>query len=251
MNSYSRFLLASLFVCLLPGCSSSVSERLHVRRVVVVNYIKPSLARVRVGFTVFGNKPAINESVPGLESRLQQAVKDAAQQRFTEVVHLNPPPTPPKHRRAWLDVSEIYGDFAKSLAAQHHADAVILILPRPFVPYGIPQYMAAEGPSLYFKSGVLLPCVGMDVLVLNGLTGRKFSLGLFAAERKVVFMAWKDHFSDYNVTEQQMLLDEAVSAFTGRLNKSIDAQGFKPAGAGKGLPPPVSSQTFQTINHAW
>lgn len=236
MNPSLRLLAAALLACLsclLSSCSNSSAERLQVRRVVVANYVEPSLARVRVGLTVFGNKPAINEAVPGLESQLDQTVRTAVNEHFSEVIHLNRPPMPPARRMAWLSTSEIYGEFAKSLAAQHHADAAVLILPLPMAPYGVPQHLAAEGLSLYFASGVLLPYPGMQVLVLSGTTGRKFDPGLFLTERKVARMPWKDHFSEYNADEQQTLVDEALQAFTIRLNNAIDAQGFKRRGVPK------------------
>lgn len=243
MKSPLRLLLASLCVCLLSSCFTAGGERQQVRKVVVANYVKPSLARVRVGFTAFGNKSAVHESVPGLEFRLQQAVKTVTQQHFAEVVHLDRPPTPPERPNAWTDFSVIYGEFSKALATRHHADAVLLILPRPMAPYGVPQYMAAEGPAVYVSGAAMLPYVGMEVQLMSGLTGRRFFPGLSAAKRKVAIMPWKDHFSDYTATEQQVLVDEAVQAFSERLDGALEAQGFKAQGANK--PPPSAAAPSQ------
>jgi hypothetical protein len=214
--------------CLLSGCVSPPSERLKVRRVVVANFVEPTLTRYKVGFTVFGNRGSPKEPVDGLSVKLNDAVKAIAKERFADVVFLsNPPPAPP--RRMYLaDLAEVYGAFAKSLAQQHQADAAMLVLTRTSFPYGAPRDMMTTGLGVYHSGDMARVEPVLDVLVLNGQTGRRYGFGVALQPSPSVSIPWKDHLNEYSPSERQALIDAILEGFVTRVARTVDMQGFKP-----------------------
>jgi len=213
---------------LLSGCVSPPSERLKVRRVVVANFVEPSLTRYQVGLTVFGNRGAPKEPVDGLGVKLNDIVKAVAMQRFADVVFLNNPPPAPPRRMYWSDLAEVYGAFAKSLAQQHQADAAMLVLPRTGFPYGVPRDMMTTGLGVYHSGEVARVEPVLDVLVLNGETGRRYGFGVALQPSPSVSIPWRDHLSDYSQSERQALIDAIQEGFATRVSRTVDMQGFKP-----------------------
>ncbi|MBL9181773.1 MAG: hypothetical protein JNN17_06510 [Verrucomicrobiaceae bacterium] len=221
-------LIFPLATFLLGGCVSPPSEKLKVKRVVVANFLEPKLSRFSVGFTVFGNRASLNERVDGLEQGLNDSVKAVAKQRFTDVVFLNNPPPAPPRRMYFTDLSEVYGGFAKTLAQQHQADAVMLVLPRTGFPYGVPRDMMATGIGVYHMGNTAQVEPMVDVLVLNGQTGRRYGFGVALRPSPTVSLPWRERFNDYSPSERQVLIQAIHESFVTRVARTVDMQGFRP-----------------------
>lgn len=222
-------LLLMVMACaaFLSSCVSPSGDRALVNRVVVANYVKPEVARFSVGWTAFGNQGSEKETMPGLDARLKALVKEEARGRFKDAVFLESPPEPPAPRLTWVDPAETYWDFAKSLAATHHADAVMLVLPVGGVPYGVPNYMSAKGLAVYHtKTGGATPQAYMTVMVLNGKTGRRYGLGGVLPRALPLPLPWKPKLADYSAAEQKRMADTLAELFAIQLRKGIDSQGF-------------------------
>lgn len=223
----------SLLICMLTAfilasCVSPPSERQKVQRIVVANFVEPKLTRFSVGFTVFRNRASLNERVEGLQQNLNDTVKIIAKQRFTDVVFLdNPPPAPPR-RIYFADLSEVYGAFAKSLAQQYQADATMLVLPRTGFPYGVPREMMATGIGVYHMRDMAQIEPMVDVLVLNGQTGRRYGFGVALRPSPIVPLPWKERFNDYSPSDRQVLIQAINESFATRVARTVDMQGFKP-----------------------
>lgn len=217
--------LAPLF---LGGCVSFPSENLKVQRVVVANFLEPKLSRYSLGFTAFGNRASPNERVDRLEQILNDEVKEVAKQRFTDVVFLNNPPPAPPRRMYFAHLSEVYGDFAKSLAQQYQADAAMLVLPRTGCPYGFPRAMSATGIGVYHTGNTAQVQPMVDVLILDGQTGCPYGYGVVLSPSPTVSIPWKDRFNDYSPDERQVLIQAINESFAARVAKSVDMQGFRP-----------------------
>jgi hypothetical protein len=128
----------------------------------------------------------------------------------------------------WADLAEVYGAFAKSLPQQHQADATILVLPRTGFPYGVPRDMMTTGLGVYHTGDTAQVEPIIDVLVLNGQTGRRYGFGVALRPSPTVAIPWKERLGDYSPTERQALLQAINESFAARVARTVEMQGFKP-----------------------
>ncbi len=167
--------LSLLLVCTaLTQCAVPVSaeKKASIRKVAIVNYVEPAVTRYKVGFTVFGNDMDGKVVLDELRPRMQAILEQEARARFPQVITVSNPPELPRGNMLTGRALEI-DDVAVKVGKQTGADAVLMVIPFPYYPYGTPSYMTAAGLGYWHvgRDSAYVMCYARTALY-DGATGK-------------------------------------------------------------------------------
>ncbi len=210
---------------LLSQCTTLDAERkASIRKVVVVNNIGEEITRHRVGITVFGNKTPAPVRDPRLTSAIRRILEEETRSRFQEVIFAA---EKPPHQTKSLFRKVDYLPLVRRLAAEHQADAVLLIVGRHYYPYAAPSYMTAEGLGLWHlpMSHDLVVCCNTMTLFDPQAKPLGFMPSLIKSQT-IPALRYEEDFSRYPLAEQERILRACQDAFRDSLASYLKTLGF-------------------------
>jgi hypothetical protein len=213
----------ALTQCVIPV---SADRKSSIRKVAVVNYVEPAFKRYKVGFTVFGNVMDDRLVLEELRPRMQAILEQEARRRFANVVAVSNPPTLPRGNAVTGRMMEM-DDIAASVGRQTGADAVLMVIPYPYYPYGVPNYMTSEGLGLWHigKDKAFVMCYARTALY-DGVSGKRLGNPRAYTNKITEGVPWTDRFTDHPPGEREVILNKLLEAYRWNIVTSLNSLGL-------------------------